>query len=219
MNIRLAILYLMLMISFCTAAVGSATAAPPAATDPKPPQVTVNFIFPPSPLIQHGMARLVYEMVITNYVPTAYTLESIEVDAGPKKFSYSGDALKEMTRPAGEAPPSAQSRKLEGGRTVVVFFTLDFKHASDIPRTLSHTLHVKSSDGAEHTWQPSLSSFSNARRSSSRPRYGVLTGSREIPRIMVPTRRIAGRSCSTVGERLLLSVMRSIGYVIGWSMA
>jgi hypothetical protein len=48
--------------------------------DLKPPQVTVNFIFPPSPLIQDGKARLVYEMVITNYVPIAYTLESINVD-------------------------------------------------------------------------------------------------------------------------------------------
>jgi hypothetical protein len=150
MNTRLAMLYLPLTISFCLSPVGSSAAAPTAATDPKPPQVTVNFIFPPSPLIQHGTARLVYEMVITNYVPAAYTLESIEVDAGPKKFSYSDDALKEMTRLAGEAPPSAQSLKLEGGRTVIVFFTLDFKHASDIPTTLSHTLHVRSSDGAEH---------------------------------------------------------------------
>ena len=34
---------------------------------------------------------------------------------------------------------SAQSCKLEGDRTVIVFFTLDFKQASDIPTTLSHT--------------------------------------------------------------------------------
>ena len=150
MDIRLAMLYSTLMILFLPAAIGSAASAPPAMTDPKPPQVTLDFIFPPSPLIQHGTARLVYEMVITNYVSLAYTLDSIEVDAGPKKFSYSGDALKEMTRLAGEAPLSAQSRKLEGGRTVVVFFTLDFKHASEIPTTLSHTLHIRSLDGAEH---------------------------------------------------------------------
>jgi hypothetical protein len=100
----------------------------------------LDFNFPPSPLFQHGTARLVYEMVITNYVSLAYTLDSIEVAAGRKKFSYSGDALKEMTRLAGEAPLSTQSRKLDGGRTVVVFFTLDFKHASEIPTTLSHTL-------------------------------------------------------------------------------
>jgi hypothetical protein len=29
--------------------------------DPKPPQVSVDFFYPPSLLIQHGMPRLVYE--------------------------------------------------------------------------------------------------------------------------------------------------------------
>src|ERR1700682_1678103 len=150
MNISLAILRLTLMIAFCLSPVGSAAPALAAVIDPKPPQVTVNFIFPPSPLIQHGTARLVYEMVITNYVSPAYTLESIEVDAGPKKFSYSGDVLKQMTRLAGEAPPSAQSRKLEGGRTVIVFFTLDFKHVSDIPKTLSTCMRILSI--GHHSW-------------------------------------------------------------------
>ncbi len=97
MDIRLAMLYSTLMILFLPAAIGSAASAPSAMTDPKPPQVTLDFIFPPSPLIQHGTARLVYEMVITNYVSLAYTLDSIEVAAGRKTFSYSGDALKEMT--------------------------------------------------------------------------------------------------------------------------
>jgi hypothetical protein len=73
MNISLAVLRLTLMISFCFSPVGSAASAQAAAIDPKPPHVTVNFIFPPSPLIQHGTARLVYEMVITNYVPPAYS--------------------------------------------------------------------------------------------------------------------------------------------------
>src|SRR5690242_20954053 len=37
--------------------------------DPKPPQVSVGFFFPPSPLIQYGTPRLVYEMRISNYIP------------------------------------------------------------------------------------------------------------------------------------------------------
>ena len=37
--------------------------------DPLPPQVSVDFFYPPSPLIQHGTPRLVYEMRISNYVP------------------------------------------------------------------------------------------------------------------------------------------------------
>jgi hypothetical protein len=39
------------------------------------PQVKLNFIYP-SPLIQEGTARLLYEMIITNYVPSAYTLSA-----------------------------------------------------------------------------------------------------------------------------------------------
>src|ERR1700682_2344392 len=100
--------------------------------------------------MQHGTARLVYEMVITSYVPPVYTLESIEVDAGPKKFSYSGDVLKQMTRLAGEAPASGQRRNVECGRTVIVFFPLDFKHVSDIPKTPSNELQVRSLDGTKH---------------------------------------------------------------------
>ena len=132
--------------------------APPPRRPPgaKPPQVTAGFIYPPSPLIQHGTAWLAYEMVITNYIPPTYTLDSIEVSAATRKFSYSGDTLKDMTRLAGAAAPAAQSRTLEGGRTVIVFFALDFKRASDIPATLVHTLQMRSPDGVEHalTIQP-----------------------------------------------------------------
>ena len=55
-----------------------------------------------------------------------------------------------MTRLAGASAPAAQSRTLEGGRTVIVFFALDFKRASEVPATLAHTLHMRSSDGVEH---------------------------------------------------------------------
>jgi len=64
-----------------------------AGADLKPPQVTVDFIFPPSPLIQYGAPRLVYEMVITNYLPMGYTLESVIIDSGEQRFSYSGETL------------------------------------------------------------------------------------------------------------------------------
>jgi hypothetical protein len=119
-------------------------------TDTKPPQVTINFIFPPSPLIQYGTARLVYEMVITNYVPRAYSLESITVDSGGRQFSYSGETLKEMMRSAGEPSPAAQTRQISGGRTAVVFFMLEFRKASEIPGSLYHTLHFRSPDRVDH---------------------------------------------------------------------
>src|SRR5260221_9883612 len=139
MNLRLTATYLVIAILFSLAPIRPAVAA---TADPKPPQVTASFIYPPSPLIQRGTAWLAYEMVITNYIPPSYTLDSIEVSAGAKKFSYSGDTLRNMTRLAGAVAQSAQSRTLEGGHTVIVFFVLDFKGASDIPTTVAHTLHM-----------------------------------------------------------------------------
>jgi murein DD-endopeptidase MepM/ murein hydrolase activator NlpD len=143
-------------ILFSLAPIHLAVAARAALADPKPPQVTASFIYPPSPLIQYGTAWLVYEMVITNYIPPSYTLDSIAVSAGARQFSYSGDTLKDMTRLAGAAAQAAHSRTLEGGRTIIVFFALDFTRASDVPTALSHTLHLRSPDGVEHalTVQP-----------------------------------------------------------------
>ena len=121
-----------------------------AGADLKPPQITVDFVFPPSPLIQYGAARLVYEMVITNYVPVGYTLESVRVDCGQRQFSYSGEILKNMIRFAGEASASAQSLRIQGGKTAVVFFMLEFKNASQVPASVNHTLRFRSQDHVEH---------------------------------------------------------------------
>jgi hypothetical protein len=139
-----------LPILVCLVAVVLMPLASTAEADTKPPQVTVNFIFPPSPLIQYGAARLVYEMVITNYVPLAYTLESITVDGGARQFSYSGENLKEMMRFAGESSPAARTLQISGGRTAVVFFMLEFRKASEIPESLNHTLNFRSPDGVDH---------------------------------------------------------------------
>ena len=60
-------------IAIMTIAGGFAPASAAAdSPDPKPPQVSVDFLFPPSPLIQAGKPRLVYEMCVTNYVPLTY---------------------------------------------------------------------------------------------------------------------------------------------------
>ena len=121
-----------------------------AGSDLKPPQVTISFIFPPSPLIQDGIARLVYEMVITNYVPIAYTLESISVEGANGQVSYSGESLMHMIRFAGEPVSAAPSLKIEGGRTAVVFLMLQFENPAQIPASLGHTLNLRSPDGALH---------------------------------------------------------------------
>jgi hypothetical protein len=73
--------------------------------DPMPPQVSVDFFYPPSVIIQHTTPRLVYEMRISNYVPRSYVLDSIEVQAGAKTFTYAGDTLRNMMRFFGDQRP------------------------------------------------------------------------------------------------------------------
>ena len=122
--------------------------------DPKPPQVSVDFLFPPSPLIQAGKPRLVYEMRVTNYVPVPYTLDAVEVHAGSKTFGYAGGTLRKMTRFLGEKAPAAATLKLEPGRSAIVFFMLGFDESAEVPQELEHTLHFTSPDKTTHALTP-----------------------------------------------------------------
>jgi hypothetical protein len=113
---------------------------------------------------------------------------------------------------------SAQSCKLEGDRTVIVFFTLDFKHAGDIPKTLSHELHVRSLDGARHTLTAEplvVQQRAPVVVAASLRGPGWIAGDSTHNGLDAAHRRAI---LSLVGERLLRSAMRLIGYVIGWSM-
>ena len=139
-----------LIVSTCFLTAAGARNAWSQSPDPKPPQVSVAFFFPPSPLVQHGISRLVYEMRISNYPPISYDLDSIEVSAGSKKFSYSGAELLSMERFLGEKKPTATTHHLAGGQSAIVYFMLDFAKPGDIPDTLEHTLHFRSSDGVHH---------------------------------------------------------------------
>ena len=55
---------------------------PALAGDPYPPQMSVSFLAEPSPIVQDGSTRLVYEMAVTNYAKSRYVLETIEARAG-----------------------------------------------------------------------------------------------------------------------------------------
>jgi Peptidase family M23 len=118
--------------------------------DPKPPQVSVEFFFQPSAILQRGRPRLVYEMRISNYVPLSYMLDSIDVAAGSKTFTFSGGELKNMMRFLGEKEPVPQSRRFKPGGSAVIYFMLDFDQPDDVPRSLRHTLHFTAPDGGHH---------------------------------------------------------------------
>jgi len=118
--------------------------------DPKPPQVSVEFFYSPSPIIQHGTPRLVYEMRISNYVPLSYVLDSIEVSTGPKTFTFSGDTLRDMMRFFGEKDRTAPTRRFEPGRSAVIYFMLRFDKPAEVPRIIRHTLNFTAPDGSRH---------------------------------------------------------------------
>jgi peptidase M23-like protein len=118
--------------------------------DPKPPQVSVDFFDPPSPIIQYGTPRLVYEMLVSNYVPLTYVLDSVEVDAGSKTFTFSGKALQNMMRFMGEKEQTAKTLRFEPGRSAVIYFLLSFDRATEVPQTLRHILNLTAPDGSHH---------------------------------------------------------------------
>jgi hypothetical protein len=119
-------------------------------TDLKPPQISANYIFPPSPLLQGHEARLYYEIALTDYIPLDYQLVSVEADAGPKHFIFNGDTLKGMTREAGVSGSASQTLKIGAGRTVIVFMALEFDHPWEVPGVIQHNLHLRSPDGDDH---------------------------------------------------------------------
>jgi len=144
---RIAMLWLIVLLCSADALPPNAFAHP---VDPKPPQVSVDFFFPPSPIIQYGTPRLVYEMRISNYVPLTYVLDSIDVRAGAKTFGFSGELLRVMMRFFGQKEPVANTQSFEPGRSAVIYFMLGFDKPSDVPRTLEHVLHITSPDGVHH---------------------------------------------------------------------
>ena len=122
--------------------------------DPKPPQVSVDFFYPPGLLIQHGTPRLVYEMRVSNYVPLTYVLDAIDVIAGSQSFGFSGDTLRKMMRFQGEKAATAVSTTVAPGQSAVIFFTLELRNRSNIPQALVHILHFTSPDGVKHALTP-----------------------------------------------------------------
>jgi hypothetical protein len=138
-----------LAVSFVLTVAGASAVA----IDPNPPGLTVDYYFPPSPLVQAGTYRLVYEMRLTNYTPLIYKIEEIDAQAGAKTFTYSGSTLTSMMKVVGQPGFVGTSTIVETGATQMVFFTLAFDRAADVPPQVGHALHVVYTDGSRHVLQ------------------------------------------------------------------
>jgi hypothetical protein len=128
------------------------------AGDPHPPQLNVTFLAQPAPLIQDGTTRLYYEMVVTNFASSDYTLDAVEATAGATTAKFDSQALAKMIRPLGvakteqapeQAPEQATDRVIAGGRSVIVFLELDLGK-SNAPDAIAHSLRVLDDHQAAH---------------------------------------------------------------------
>jgi hypothetical protein len=69
-------------IRLTLAAAIAALARSAQAADPHPPQLTVSFLSEPAPIVQDGETKLVYEMLVTNFVNSRYVIDAVEARAG-----------------------------------------------------------------------------------------------------------------------------------------
>jgi hypothetical protein len=130
----------------------SLIAAPAAfAGDPRPPSLNVSFLAPPSPIVQNGQTRLFYEMLIINFSKNTYVLDAIEARAGDTESKLSGAALSPLILHLGAPAPNDElaGRTIQGGRSVIIFLTLDFGKSS-APSAVMHTLHVLAEQNEPH---------------------------------------------------------------------
>jgi hypothetical protein len=119
--------------------------------DPKPVQVTADFVFPPSPIFQAGVQHLIYELILTNYGSLNYMLDGVDVKAGDRSFTFAGPDFRRSLRLLGDKTGGTPSPALEAGHSFVVFLTLDFDRVSEIPRALEHTIRFTADDKSAHT--------------------------------------------------------------------
>jgi len=139
------------VLFLCTIWCAFAATLPAQNIDPRPVQVTATFVYPPSPLLQDGTQHLVYELLLTNFGSSTYILDSIDAKAADHTFSFSAADLKSLIRVLGAKPGEAPTETLEPGHSFVVFLTLDFDRADEIPHTIQHTIHFTAEDKSAHT--------------------------------------------------------------------
>lgn len=131
-------------------------------SDPNPAEVSVNYYFPPSELIQLPTYNLVYEIHLTSYFLDSgppginhgpIELEELDAVAGTKTFTYTGAALTTLMKPIGLPGFVGTDRIINPGQSQVIFVTLHFAHPADIPTSIEHTLKFRYQDGSVHALQ------------------------------------------------------------------
>ncbi len=126
------------------------------AADPHPPQLQASFLNTPTPIVQDGATKLVYEMELTNFVNSRYVIDAVEARAGDTDETFGATALASMMQrfdQRGGKPPAGDPTTLEGGRSAIVFLMLDLG-AAKAPAQIAHRLTVIDDKGVSHQIEP-----------------------------------------------------------------
>jgi Peptidase family M23 len=123
-------------------------------------QITVSFLAEPEPIVQDGATKLFYEMVLTNYAPVAYTLDSVEAQAGESRRVFGAAALANLFVRLGARGPAA-NRRLAGGESALVFLMADLGRAK-APGSLAHKIRFVDERGEAHEVEPAPLAVSDA---------------------------------------------------------
>lgn len=115
---------------------------------------------PPRPVVADGRVRLLYELRITNFgfraaelKPLELTRLDIEADGRPLA-TFTDDALEPLLMSIGAKDPGGKARRLEAGRSVLVFLDLSLPPGQAPPKRLGHRVTVEDpADGRTLTVQ------------------------------------------------------------------
>ena len=78
-----------------------------------------------------------------------YTVDFLHVAADARTFTVAGDELTNISV-LGLEPAANATQQLGGGRTAIIYFTLDLGHNGKPADVLKHTVHLIAPDGALH---------------------------------------------------------------------
>lgn len=108
---------------------------------PFPPQISVEILQLPTPLIALGKFYLVYELYVTNFHTTPVTLKAFEVSGPEEKdaiFNYIDKDLEGLIHPIGGSDSGENPFIFQPGITKMIFLWLQYETEPEISDTLIH---------------------------------------------------------------------------------
>ncbi len=120
---------------------------------PFPPQISVEILQVPTPLVALGKFYLVYELYITNFHTTPVTLKAFEVSGPEEKdaiFNYVDKDLEALIHPIGGTDSEENPFIFQPGITKMIFVWLQYETEPEISDALIHKFSFEGKIHGEH---------------------------------------------------------------------